>query len=115
MFLAKPCRTFLNSDSPVLPCIQIDEAITALRADGASVMLGPLLSGSYDLMRLKGFHPKSFSNMAKHTPAGFTATCERATQIGLPVHVPHEWNDMDEAEDFRRLKVEFDGQPSPVR
>lgn len=79
MFLGKLCPTFLSNDSPKLPCIQIDEAITALRADGDRLMAGPSLSGSYDFMRLKGFHPKSFSNIAKHTPAGFTVTCERAT------------------------------------
>jgi hypothetical protein len=30
--------------------------------------------------------------------------------MGLPVHVLHEWYDVDEAQDFHRLKAEFDGQ-----
>ena len=31
--------------------------------------------------------------------------------IGLRVHLLHEWYDVDEAQDFQRLKAEFDGQP----
>jgi glycosyltransferase A (GT-A) superfamily protein (DUF2064 family) len=71
MFPGKPCRTFLNSDSPTLPCIQIDEAITAPRADGDHVVLGPSFDGGYDLIGLKGFHPELFSNIVRSTPAAF--------------------------------------------
>jgi hypothetical protein len=71
MFPGKPCRTFLNSDSPTLPCIQIDEAITAPRADGDHVVLGPSFDGGYVLIGLKGFHPELFPNIVQSTPAVF--------------------------------------------
>lgn len=101
---------FMNSDSPSLPAVLVEEAITALRADGDRVVLGPSLDGGYYLIGLKGFHPTLFRNMAWSTPAVFTTTCARATQMGLPVHVLHEWYDVDEAQDFHRLTAEFDGQ-----
>ncbi|MCA3382517.1 MAG: TIGR04282 family arsenosugar biosynthesis glycosyltransferase [Roseomonas sp.] len=102
---------FMNSDSPSLPAILIEEAITALRADGDRVVLGPSLDGGYYLIGLKGFHPALFRNMAWSTAAVFTETCARAAQMGLPVHVLHEWYDVDEAQDFHRLKAECGGQP----
>ena len=102
---------FMNSDSPSLPAVLIEETINALRADDDRVVLGPSLDGGYCLIGLKGFHPELFRNIAWSTPVVFTATCERAAQMGLPVHVLHEWYDVDEAEDLKRLKAEFDGQP----
>ena len=102
---------FMNSDSPSLPSVLIEEAINALRADGDRVVLGPSLDGGYYLIGLKRFHPALFRNMAWSTPAVFTTTCARAAQMGLPVHVLHEWYDVDEAQDFRRLKAECGGQP----
>jgi rSAM/selenodomain-associated transferase 1 len=101
---------FVNSDSPSLPGVLIEEAITALRPDGDRVVLGPSLDGGYNLIGLKGFHPTLFRNMAWSTPAVFSTTCARAAQMGLPVHVLHKWYDVDEAEDFQRLKAECDGQ-----
>jgi hypothetical protein len=103
---------FMNSDSPSLPAVLIEETINALRADGDRVVLGPSLDGGYYLIGLKGFHPELFRNIAWSTPTVFTATCERAAQMSLPVHVLHEWYDVDEAQDFQRLKAEFDGQPA---
>ena len=101
---------FMNSDSPSLPGALIEEAINALHADGDRVVLGPSLDGGYYLIGLKGFHAALFRNMAWSTPAVFATTCARAAQMGLPVHVLHEWYDVDEAEDFQRLKAECDGQ-----
>jgi rSAM/selenodomain-associated transferase 1 len=101
---------FMNSDSPSLPGILIEEAITALRADGDRIVLGPSLDGGYYLIGIKNLHPSLFRNMAWSTPTVFTTTCARAAQMGLPVHVLHEWYDVDEAQDFHRLKAEFDGQ-----
>ena len=71
MFPGKPCRTFMNSDSRTLPCIQIDEAITAPRADSDHVVLGPSFDGGYDLIGLKGFHPELFPNIVWSTPGVF--------------------------------------------
>ena len=102
---------FMNSDSPSLPGVLIEEAINALRADGNRVVLGPSLDGGYYLIGLKGFHPALFRNMAWSTPAVFTETCARAAEMGLPMHVLHEWYDVDEAQDFHRLKAECAGQP----
>jgi len=101
---------FMNSDSPSLPAVLLEEAITALNADGDRIVLGPSLDGGYYLIGMKGFHPVLFRNMAWSTPAVFTTTRTRAAQMGLPVHVLHEWYDLDEAEDFQGLKAEFDGQ-----
>jgi len=101
---------FMNSDSPSLPGVLIEEAITELRANGDRVVLGPSVDGGYYLIGLKRFDPALFRNMAWSTPAVFTETCARAAQMGLPVHVLHEWYDVDEAEDFQRLKAEFDGR-----
>ncbi|MCA3272382.1 MAG: TIGR04282 family arsenosugar biosynthesis glycosyltransferase [Roseomonas sp.] len=102
---------FMNSDSPSLPGALIEEAINALHADGDRLVLGPSLDGGYYLIGLKGFHPALFRNIAWSTPAVFTTTCKHAAQMGLPVHVLHKWYDVDEAEDFQRLKAECDGQP----
>lgn len=102
---------FMNSDSPSLPGVLIEEAINALRADGDRVVLGPSLDGGYYLIALKRFHPTLLRNMAWSTPTVFTTTCTRAAQMGLPVHVLGEWYDVDEAEDFHRLQAECGGQP----
>ncbi|MFM7689308.1 MAG: DUF2064 domain-containing protein, partial [Alphaproteobacteria bacterium] len=101
---------FMNSDSPSLPVVLVEEATTALRADGDRVVLGPSLDGGYYLIGLKRFHPALFRDIAWSTPAVFATTCARAAQMGLSVHVLHEWYDVDEAQDFHRLTAEFDGQ-----
>ncbi|MCA3357642.1 MAG: TIGR04282 family arsenosugar biosynthesis glycosyltransferase [Roseomonas sp.] len=101
---------FMNSDSPSLPGVLIEEAMNALRADGDRVVLGPSLDGGYYLIGLKHFHRDLFRNVAWSTPAVLSTTCERAAQIGLRVHLLHEWYDVDMAEDLQRLKAEFSRQ-----
>jgi glycosyltransferase A (GT-A) superfamily protein (DUF2064 family) len=115
MFPGKPCRTFLNSDSPTLPCIQIDEAITAPRADGDHVVLGPSFDGGYVLIGLKGFHPELFPISSGAHPPSFAATRKHAAQMGLPVHVPYEWYDVDKAEDFGASRLSLMGSPPSLR
>lgn len=100
---------FLNSDSPTLPCVLIEEALMALRAAGDRVVLGPTLDGGYYLIGLKECHRQLFRNIAWSTSEVLSSTCSRAEQIGLPVHMLQKWYDVDEADDFQRLKAEFQG------
>ena len=98
----------IGTDCPEVTPVVLSAAVNALQE--VDCVFGPANDGGYYLIGLKGFHPALFRNMAWSTPTVFTTTCARAAQMGLPVHVLHEWYDVDEAQDFHRLKAEFDGQ-----
>ena len=108
------CAIMVNGDSPTLPSEFIEQAISALRAPGDRVVLGPALDGGYYLVGLKRPHPRLFQDIAWSTPVVLTHTLERAREIGLPATLLPMWYDVDEPQDFLRLQAELFAQaPCP--
>jgi len=100
----------VNSDSPTLPASLLAAAITALRADGDRVVLGPAIDGGYYLIGLKRAHAALFADVPWSTPEVLPRTLERAAAIGLAVSLLPAWYDIDDAESFAILEAELAGQ-----
>ncbi len=113
-FLAEghDCAIMVNGDSPTLPAGLVEQAIAALREPGDRVVLGPALDGGYYLVGLKQPHPRLFEDIAWSTPEVLACTLRRAEEIGLPVLLLPMWYDVDEPQDFLRLRAELSGQAS---
>ena len=108
------CTILVNGDSPTLPTDFILQAISALRAPGDRVVLGPARDGGYYLVGLKRPHPRLFQDIAWSTPEVLARTLERAAEIGLPATLLPLWYDVDEPGDLLRLQAELDGRaPCP--
>ncbi|WP_246725504.1 DUF2064 domain-containing protein [Beijerinckia sp. L45] len=100
----------LNADSPTLPQAFLLEAARVLAAPGDRAVLGPSNDGGYYLLGLKRHHARLFEDIAWSTERVAAQTLERATEIGLAVHVLPTWYDVDDAEALAILRGElFDG------
>ncbi len=97
----------LNSDSPTLPTALLVEAAQVLARAGDRAVLGPSTDGGYYLLGLKAAHRRLFDDIAWSTDAVAHQTLERATEIGLDVHVLPAWYDVDDASSLRLLKTEL--------
>ena len=102
----------LNSDSPTLPTVLIAETARTLARPGDRAVLGPSSDGGYYLLGVKAAHRRLFEDIAWSTAVAARQTLERATEIGLDVHVLPAWYDVDDFASLRTLKGEVtDGMP----
>jgi rSAM/selenodomain-associated transferase 1 len=97
----------LNSDSPTLPIALLAEMVDVLSRPGDRAVLGPSTDGGYYLLASKTLHPHLFTGVAWSTEAVFAQTLERASEMGLPVHILPEWYDIDDAAALRLLAEEL--------
>jgi rSAM/selenodomain-associated transferase 1 len=101
----------LNSDSPTLPTSLLVETADVLARPGDRAVLGPANDGGYYLLGLKSAHRGLFQDIAWSTEHVARQTLERATELGLSVHVLPEWYDVDDVTGLKMLQAElFKGQ-----
>jgi rSAM/selenodomain-associated transferase 1 len=104
----------VNADSPTLPTSLLVDAITALRAPGDRVVLGPATDGGYYLIGLKHPHRQLFHEIDWSTGRVYRQTVERAGSIGLELVTLPVWYDVDDAASLNWLCRElFDGRRPP--
>lgn len=108
------CAVLVNADSPTLPTVLLERTISALRAPGDRVVLGPATDGGYYLIGLKRPHARLFADIAWSTPAVLGQTIERAGEIGLPVEQMPMWYDVDDAASLSTLLDEFESNRPPA-
>ena len=99
----------LNSDSPTLPTALLVDTARLLARPGDRAVLGPSRDGGYYLLGLKAPHRHLFEHVAWSTEHVAAQTRDRASEIGLPVHVLPEWYDVDDAESLQLLRSELNG------
>ncbi len=101
----------LNSDSPTLPTSLLAQTAEVLARPGDRAVLGPSSDGGYYLLGIKRRHRRLFEGIDWSTERVARQTCERAREIGLPVHELPKWYDVDDVSALRQLHAElFDGQ-----
>jgi uncharacterized protein len=99
----------LNADSPTLPTALLNETAEVLARPGDRAVLGPSSDGGYYLLGLKAAHRRMFEDIIWSTEHVAKQTRERASEIGLEVHLLPEWYDVDDVETLRRLHIELCG------
>jgi len=90
----------IGTDLPGLECRDLEAAFT--RLGEAPVVLGPAVDGGYWLI---GFNRRGFLGGSRRLMSGIAwgsdqvlqQTCDQATQIGIPVTLLREQNDLDTA------------------
>jgi uncharacterized protein len=99
----------INSDSPTLPAALFERTVTALRAPGDRLVLGPAIDGGYYLIGLKHPHQPLFDGIAWSTNQVLTQTLARAAALCLPVAVLPTWYDVDDVGTLQLLLHELFG------
>jgi hypothetical protein len=94
----------VGSDSPELGPEIVEEGFARLAA-GAGVVIGPTRDGGYYLigMRREALCRELFDGIAWSTESVLDQTRERCRELGLTVELLPEIDDVDVAEDLRRL------------
>ena len=105
----------LNSDSPTLPTAFLVEAAKALAQPGERAVLGPSDDGGYYLLGLKTAPRRLFEDIAWSTERVAAQTLERASEVGLGMHLLPAWYDVDDLQGLRRLHRELTTVPAPDR
>jgi uncharacterized protein len=97
----------LNSDSPTLPTALLVETAVELAREGDRMVLGPADDGGYYLLGLKRAHRRLFEDIAWSTEQVARQTRERASELGLTVHMLPTWYDIDDERALRTLQAEL--------
>ncbi|MCW6511544.1 TIGR04282 family arsenosugar biosynthesis glycosyltransferase [Lichenifustis flavocetrariae] len=87
----------LNADSPTLPVGYLVEAARVLDEPADRMVLGPSTDGGYYLLGVKQAHRRLFEDVDWSTEYVAAQTLDRASEIGLPVHLLPTWYDVDDA------------------
>jgi hypothetical protein len=103
----------VNSDSPTLPTVFLQDAAAALLRPGARMVLGAAEDGGYYLIGLKTAEAVLFQDIAWSTERVSAQTLQRAAEIGLEVALLPGWYDVDDAAGLARLARELNGTASP--
>jgi len=93
----------MGADHPALPKEYLEQAVAALHAKTAQVILGPAEDGGYYLIGLPRLYPELFLGIPWSGPDVLEATRARAHRLGLAVHLLPTWFDLDRPEDLARL------------
>ena len=98
----------VNSDSPTLPIDVLRAAATAVRR-GDRVVLSPAIDGGYTMIGLSKIHARLFDDIPWSTSDVYSATLQRAAEIGIDTEIVHGWYDVDDAASLRMLEDELSG------
>ncbi|MCG5237840.1 DUF2064 domain-containing protein [Xanthobacter oligotrophicus] len=104
--LGHPAAAVLNSDSPTLPPALLSEMAEVLARPGERAVLGPSTDGGYYVLALKTPRWRLFEDIDWSTERVCQQTLERASEIGLDVHLLPPWYDVDDAAALRLLHGE---------
>jgi len=93
----------IGSDSPDLPGLIIDEALTFLKDHDA--VMGPSCDGGYYLIgfRAETFLPHAFDEIPWSTEEVFVQTMDVLGKANLRVHILPKWRDIDTLDDLEVL------------
>jgi hypothetical protein len=94
----------VGTDSPHLPLAAFTDAAEALAGD-ADVVVGPADDGGYWLVGLRVPTPGLFDRIAWGDSSVFTETLDRASDLGLRVHVAAGTFDVDEPDALEDLRA----------
>lgn len=95
----------VDSDSPTLPQIFLEEAVARVRDAGErDLVIGPSEDGGYHLIGMARLERSLFRGVPWSTGGVMAATLERAVAAGLAVHQLPAWWDVDVAADLDRLR-----------
>ena len=97
----------LNSDSPTLPTVYLQQAASLLLAPGKRAVLGPAEDGGYYLLGLRSPEAALFSDITWSTGSVAAETRQRAEAAGLPMELLPSWYDVDDPPSLRRLSEEL--------
>ncbi len=97
----------VNSDSPTLPTMFLQDAAAALLRPGARMVLGAAEDGGYYLIGLKAAEAALLQKIAWSTDQVAAQTLARAAEIGLEAELLPNWYDVDDAAGLARLVREL--------
>ncbi|MEO8043652.1 MAG: TIGR04282 family arsenosugar biosynthesis glycosyltransferase [Spartobacteria bacterium] len=93
----------INSDSPTAPAAVFAEAVQVLSQPNERLVLGPSDDGGYYLIGMKKLYPRLFEEIDWSTERVLAQTLERASEIGLAVHLLPPCYDVDDRRTLARL------------
>jgi len=97
----------IDSDSPTMPTVALEQAVQALLAPGDRVVLGGSDDGGYYLIGLKAAHPEPFENITWSTGSVLEETRAQVRNAGLELVELPLWYDVDDAETLQVLEAEL--------
>jgi rSAM/selenodomain-associated transferase 1 len=100
----------INSDSPTATADAFREAVAQLQGADDRIVLGPSDDGGYYLIGMRKLHHRLFREIDWSTDRVFAQTVERASEIGLQVHVLPSCYDVDDRVALQRLCDELLGE-----
>ena len=101
----------IDSDSPTLPTLALQQAVEELNRPGDRVVLGRSDDGGYYLIGLKRPHAASFERITWSTDSVYAETVERIRSAQLELVELPVWYDVDDAATLAMLEAELlDGQ-----
>jgi uncharacterized protein len=98
----------IDSDTPTLPTVYLEQALRLIAAHENDVVLGPTEDGGYYLIGLRQSHRELFERMPWSTSQVLPETRRRSEQSGLTLACTEHWYDVDTPEDLARLMESFD-------
>ena len=97
----------IDSDSPTLPELALQQAVDELRRDGDRVVLGPSHDGGYYLIGLKRAHPEPFQKITWSTESVYRETVQQIQEARLELVELPKWYDVDDAATLAVLEQEL--------
>src|SRR5215510_11518674 len=97
----------MDSDSPTLPTVYLQEAFTLLSDSGNNAVFGPCSDGGYYLVGARAVHRGLFENITWSTSSVLTETLAQARFHKLNVTLLPAWYDVDNGADLHKLAVEL--------
>lgn len=104
----------INSDSPTVSGSIFAEAANELARPGDRIVLGPSDDGGYYLIGMKRLHRRAFAGIDWSTEHVFEQTMERASEIGVEVHLLPSGFDVDDRATLQRICRELLGGAIPL-
>ena len=97
----------IDSDSPTLPAMALELAVTALTQPGDRVVLGGSEDGGYYLIGLKRPHAMLFESITWSTASVYAETLDRVRNAQLELVELPKWYDVDDAATLALLEEEL--------
>lgn len=93
----------IGSDSPDLPIPLVTKAFATL--DRCDLTVAPARDGGYVLIGQSAHHPELFRDMPWSSSNLWSATRQRAKQLGLNCQELDSWEDLDDLASLNRLQL----------
>jgi rSAM/selenodomain-associated transferase 1 len=104
----------IDSDSPTMPTVALEMAVSELMRDGDRVVCGASEDGGYYLIGMKRAHAEPFARIAWSTGSVYAETVERCAEAGLEFVALPVWYDVDDGTSLAVLERELMGGERPA-